>query len=89
MDWFVYMVSCVDGSLYTGITTDLKRRLNDHQSQGKKCAKYLRGKDPLTLVFAQLVGSKSDATRIELKIKKLSKLKKEEIIRTQMLTHLP
>jgi len=75
------MIRCADHSLYTGITTDVKRRFQEHNSQGKKCAKYLRGKAPLQLVFAQKIGARSLAQQLEHEIKKLSKYKKEMIVK--------
>jgi len=76
--WFLYLIRCKDGALYTGITTDVDRRFIEHQSG--KGAKYLRGKTPLTLVFQQKVGSRSAALKAEASIKKLSKADKEIII---------
>jgi putative endonuclease len=78
--WFLYMIRCADNSLYTGITTELDRRFAEHQSQGKKCAKYLRGKAPLELIFTTEVGTKSDASRLELRLKKCSKATKEKLV---------
>ncbi len=78
--WFLYLIRCADNSLYTGITIDLDRRFTEHQSQGKKCAKYLRGKSPLTLVFTTEVGTKSDASRLELRLKKCPKATKEKLV---------
>jgi putative endonuclease len=78
--WFLYMIRCADNSLYTGITTELDRRFAEHQTQGKKCAKYLRGKAPLELVFSTEVGTKSDASRLELRLKKCSKATKEKLV---------
>jgi len=76
--WFLYMVRCKDGALYTGITTDMDRRFIMHQSG--KGAKYLRGKAPLTLVFQQKIGSHSAALKAEVAIKQLSKADKERRI---------
>ena len=81
MNWFVYMILCHDGTLYTGISTDVARRFKEHAAQGKKCAKYLRGKSPLQLVFQQSVGSRADASKVEYQIKKLSKSQKDDLIR--------
>jgi len=78
--WFLYLIRCKDGSLYTGITTDVERRFIEHQSG--KGAKYLRGKAPLTLAFQQKVGSRSAALKAEASIKQLSKADKEIIINT-------
>ena len=79
-NWFVYMIRCKKGTLYTGVTLSVERRFLEHQLQGKKCAKYLRGKDPLTLVFSQRIGTKSAAQSLERFIKDLPKSQKEEII---------
>jgi DNA-3-methyladenine glycosylase I len=81
--WYVYIIRCADNSLYTGITTDVSRRFNEHQTQSKHCAKYLRGKAPLTLVFQLCVADKSSALQMEYKIKQLSKLEKELITKLQ------
>lgn len=80
-DWYLYMIRCKNGELYTGITTDVERRLVEHQQQKKKGAKYLRGKAPLTLVFKEYIGNKSIAQRMEYAIKKLPKSEKEKIIK--------
>lgn len=79
--WYVYILRCADNSLYTGITNDVTRRFNEHQMQSKKCAKYLRGKAPLQLVFQLQVANKSAALQLENKIKQLPKLEKELIIK--------
>jgi DNA-3-methyladenine glycosylase I len=80
--WYVYMIRCADNSLYTGITNDIARRFNEHQSQSTKCAKYLRGKAPLKLVFQLGAESKSAALQLEAKFKSLSKLEKELVIKS-------
>jgi len=77
--WYLYMVRCKGGVLYTGITTDISRRFKEHQAG--KGAKFLRGKAPLELVYQQTVGSHSDALKEELRIKKLSKTEKEGMIK--------
>lgn len=78
-NWFIYLIRCRNNSLYTGITTDVERRFLEHESG--KGAKYLRGKGPLKLVFYEEVGTKSDASKLEHLIKKLSKKEKESIIK--------
>jgi len=80
LDWHLYLIRCHDGSLYTGITTDVARRFAEHQEKGDKGAKYLRGREPLVLVFQKKLGSRSLALGVENKVKKLSKAKKEELI---------
>ncbi len=81
LDWHLYLVRCRDGSLYTGITTDVARRFAEHRGNGDTGAKYLRGRGPLVLVFQKKLGSRSLALAVESKVKKLSKARKEELIR--------
>lgn len=78
MKWYVYIVRCSDNSLYTGITNDLNKRLRKH-NEGKG-AKYTRARLPVRLMMFQTVDSKSDALKLEIKIKKLSKAAKEALI---------
>lgn len=80
MSWHVYIIRCVDHSLYTGIATDVDRRFAEHQSQGPKCAKYLRGRGPLELVYVRMMGSRSKALSEEYRIKRLKKIEKEQLI---------
>jgi putative endonuclease len=83
--WHLYIVRCKDGSLYTGITIDIEKRVKEHQNQGKRCARYLRGKAPITLEFSQCIGTKSDAFRVEKMIKKCTKHKKEKLLSGKLL----
>lgn len=75
----VYMLRCADGSLYTGIATDVSRRLQEHQSSSRG-AKYLRGRGPLMLEFQQVVGDRADASKVEYLLKNLAKADKEELV---------
>jgi len=77
-DWYVYMLRCRDGSLYTGIATDVERRIADHLAG--KGAKYLRGRGPLKLVFKEPVGKKGRALKVEHQVKRLPRHKKEALI---------
>ena len=70
--WSVYIIRCGDGSLYTGIATDVNRRFSEHSEQGPKAAKYLRGRLPLELVYRKEIGNRSEASKEELRIKRLS-----------------
>ncbi len=79
-NWFLYLIRCRNGRLYTGITTDVERRFEEHESGDKKGSKYLRGKAPLKLVMKKRVGDRSMALKIEAKVKKLSKIKKELLV---------
>jgi putative endonuclease len=79
-DWYLYMVRCRGGSLYTGIATDVESRLADHRTN--KGAKYLRGRGPLKLVFKKQIGEKGRALKIEHTVKNLPKHKKEALVKT-------
>ncbi len=81
-EWSIYMVRCRDGSLYTGIATDIERRFAEHQAGTG--AKYLRGRAPLKLVFKKRIGSRSLALKIERMIKRLPKDKKERVVNTRI-----
>ena len=78
--WHVYMIRCGKGTLYTGITTDVKRRFAEHQSSGPRAARYLKGREPLRLVFTVDAGDRGAALRLERWIKGLPKGKKELLI---------
>ncbi|MGW7677657.1 GIY-YIG nuclease family protein [Shewanella sp. S23-S33] len=78
--WYLYLVRCANGHLYTGVTTDVTRRFSEHQSGGIKSAKYLRGKGPLTLMYQEQVGTRSDALKREIAVKKLSRAQKLALI---------
>lgn len=80
MEYIVYMVRCRDDSLYTGITTDLERRLCEHNSG--KGAKYTRGRGPVELVYREAVPDKSTALRREAAMKKLTRRQKLELVGT-------
>ena len=76
--WKLYILRCGDGSLYTGITTDVEKRLEVHRSG--KGAKYTRGRGPLELVYHEECGSHSDALKRELEIKALPREEKIKMI---------
>lgn len=76
--WYLYILRCGDGSLYTGITTDVERRLEAHR-QGRG-AKYTRGRGPLELVFQEECGTHSQALKREAAVKRLSRQEKEAMI---------
>ena len=79
--WSVYIIRCGDNSLYTGISNNVAKRFAVHQSGGTAAAKYTRCRHPLKLVFSQEVGTKSEASRIEYRIKQLPKGTKECLVR--------
>lgn len=76
--WYLYILQCGDGSLYTGITTDVEKRLEAHRSG--KGAKYTRGRSPLELKYREACGTHSDALKRELEIKHLSREEKLALI---------
>ena len=77
--WYLYVVRCSDDTLYTGITTDLKRRLNEHNTS-KRGAKYTKTRRPTNLVYYELYQSRSNAQKAEYKFKKLTREQKERIV---------
>jgi len=77
--WFVYLVRCCDGSIYTGITTNLARRMQEHNS-GPRGARYTRSRRPVTLVYSEVVASRSRAAQREWQIKRLTVAQKWVLI---------
>lgn len=73
--WTVYMIRCDDGSLYTGVTTDLERRFREH-GQGKRGARYFAGRRPDTVVWQETGHDRGSALRREAAIKKLDRAAK-------------
>ncbi|MBD3791126.1 MAG: GIY-YIG nuclease family protein [Campylobacterales bacterium] len=80
MSYSVYILQCADDTLYTGIATDVDRRLTEHNSP-EKGAKYTRSRRPVRLVYREPFPDRSSASRREYEIKKLSRGKKLQLIR--------
>ncbi len=78
--WAIYILRCADGSLYTGVTTDLNRRVQEHNHCNRKGAKYTRCRRPLTLAYSEKELSKQQAYQREYAIKKMTKAQKELLI---------
>jgi len=78
-DWFVYMLRCADNSLYTGVTTDLARRVTEHNGE-KSVTRYTRVRQPVALVYQESADSRSQACQREAQIKKLAKAEKEAML---------
>ena len=76
--WYLYVLRCGDGTLYTGITTDVERRLEAHR-QGRG-AKYTRGRGPLELAYQEECGTHSEALKREYAVKQLPRDEKERLI---------
>jgi len=81
--WYVYMLECADNSLYTGVTTDLERRLVEH-NETNKGARYTRARRPVSLVYAEAAASRSAALKRECALKKLNVADKRILISTAM-----
>lgn len=77
--WSLYIIEASDASLYTGITTDIERRFDEH-CQGQKGAKYFNGRSPVEVVYREDGHSRSSASRREAEIKKLSRSEKQNLI---------
>ena len=78
-NWSLYIIEASDASYYTGITTDIERRFDEHR-QGQKGAKYFNGRNPLGVVYREDGHSRSSASRREAEIKKLSRSEKQSLI---------
>lgn len=80
MQWQVYILLCSDGSLYTGISTDVKRRVAQHTAGTG--AKYFRGRSPCHIVYLEFGHDRSSASRREMAIKKMRLNEKQSLIRS-------
>ncbi len=88
MSWFVYILHCADDSLYTGICTDVERRLNEHNHNDKKAARYTRVRRPVTLVYQESCLNRSVASKREAAIKKLKRPQKVLLVTKQKMAAL-
>lgn len=77
-EWHVYMLRCSDDSYYTGITTNLERRIEEHNSS-TKAAKYTRARRPVELAYSERLGDRSSASKREAEIKRYSRKKKQQL----------
>ena len=78
MSWYLYIIKCSDETLYTGITTDITRRLKEHNS--RKGAFYTQNKTPVSLVYHEPMVDQSQARKCEAAIKQLTRKEKLELI---------
>lgn len=81
--WYVYILECIDKTLYTGITTDLSRRLAEHNTSALG-AKYTRGRRPVTMAYSCAFSTKSEAQKEEYRIRKLTKQEKTRLIKQDL-----
>ncbi len=84
-NWFVYIIACTDGSLYTGISTDVERRFKQHKN--KKGAKYFYSHIPEKIVYIEENHSRSSASKREYSIKALSKVQKQLLINSEHINY--
>jgi len=78
--WFVYILRCVDNTLYTGVTKDVDKRLRQHNGFLKNGAKYTHSRRPVKLVYQEISNSRSDACKREYAIRRLNKVQKERLV---------
>jgi len=78
--WFVYILECSDKTLYTGITNNLEKRLEQH-NHGQEAAKYTRARRPVKCVYKEKQPNRSEATKRELAIKQLNRTEKLKLIK--------
>ncbi len=78
--WFVYILKCADNSLYTGVTTDLQRRVQEHNHNDRLGAKYTRTRRPVSLQYHEGCSGRSNACKRESAIKKLTRRAKLQLI---------
>ena len=83
MTWKVYILQCADNTLYTGITTDIERRVEEHNSDNRKGARYTRVRRPVSLVYQEDHKNRALASAREYQLKKLPRTKKLKLVLNQ------
>ena len=83
--WSVYMLRCADNTLYTGITSNMRRRVDEHNSDNRLASAYTRSRRPVMAVYAEEFRNRSEALRREIEIKQLSRHEKEALIKSKLL----
>jgi len=79
LNWNVYIIEASDGSYYTGISTNVERRFDEH-SNGKKGAKFFNGKNPVRILYQENNHSRSSASKREAQIKAMTRMQKEKML---------
>lgn len=79
--WYVYMLRCADGSLYTGITKDIERRVKEHNTSDRLAARYTRSRRPVMLVWSEDHPDRSSALKREAQLKKFKRSFKEDLLK--------
>lgn len=82
--WTVYILRCADGSLYTGVTRDVFRRVEEHNASGRLAARYTRARRPVVLVYRETVRTRSAACRREYRIKQMTRSDKLALVKRQV-----
>jgi len=80
VSWSVYSVRCGDGTLYTGIARDVQRRIVEHNGDDRLGARYTRSRRPVTLVYREAFTNRSDASKREAAIKRMTRGEKEQLV---------
>lgn len=80
-EWYLYILRCVDGSLYTGITKDTKRRIHEHNHDNRLASAYTRSRRPVKLVYREPCKSRAAALAREAEIKRMKKKQKEKLLK--------
>jgi putative endonuclease len=78
--WTVYIVRCIDGSLYTGIAKDVARRIEEHNADNLRAANYTRTRRPVALAYQEPAATRSAAGKREYQIKQLNRREKEALV---------
>lgn len=80
MNWWVYIVRCRDGSLYTGLARDVERRIGEHNAHDRLAARYTRARRPVVLVYREVLATRSEASKREAQIKRMTRAEKERLV---------
>lgn len=82
--YYLYILECSDKSLYTGITTDVKRRLREHNNSSLG-SKYTRSRRPVSLVFSIVFANRTEASKVEFQVKKMTHAEKLELVNLEVI----
>ncbi|NND00476.1 MAG: GIY-YIG nuclease family protein [Gammaproteobacteria bacterium] len=80
MSWYLYMLRCADDSIYTGITNDLERRLEEHNHDNKKASRYTRARRPVNLIYKEPYEDRATASQREYQCKQLTRSEKLKLL---------
>lgn len=86
-DWHLYLVRTPQDTIYTGVTTDVDRRLREHEASGCRGARYLQGRGSLRLLYQVRIGEQSLALRLEHAVKRLTRHRKEILVASAPARH--